>query len=159
MNPWGLLFGFQTPEPGLAPLGIGLLVMGLGASLLPIRQRADVPALLASGAIVVFAFYFLPTRSHERYLFPAMALLAPLAVTSSRALAAYIGLSLAFALSLLYALVEVTPFSLPPAIETTLTSPPAVWGMGLLIMGSAAAWILIFRRPGRVAEVPSSPRG
>jgi Gpi18-like mannosyltransferase len=149
MNPWGLLLGFETPEPPVAPLGIVLLLAGLAAALFPIRKRADLPALLASGTLIVFAFYFLPTRSHERYLFAAMALLAPLAVTSARALAAYAALSGAFALSLLYALVKVTPFSLPPAIGVPLVSPPAVWGIGLAMMASAVAWILLFRGPRR----------
>jgi dolichyl-phosphate-mannose-protein mannosyltransferase len=146
MNPWGLLLGFETPEPAIAPLGIVLLLGALAASLVIIRRRQDLPGFLAAGVVVVFAFYFLPTRSHERYLFPAMALLAPLAVMSVRSLAAYVVLSLAFALSLLYALVETTPFSLPTLLEATLTSSPAVWGIGLVIMASALAWIVIIQR-------------
>lgn len=143
MNPWGLLMGFETPERGLGWLGLALLLAGLVASVAPLRRRSDLPALLASGAFVAFAFYFLPTRSHERYLFPVLAVLAPLAVRSPRELAAYAALSLAFAASLLYTLVDITPLRLPSPIQSALLTSAAVWVIGIALMGSALAWVLL----------------
>jgi len=122
------------------------VAVGLGAAVTPLRRRSDLPALLASGAFVAFAFYFLPTRTHERYLFPAMAVLAPLAVLSGRQMLAYLALAAGFSLSLLYALVVVTPFSLPSAIESLLITTPAVWVIGLVMMGATAAWVLLLWR-------------
>ena len=147
MNPWGLLMGFETPEGGFGILGGVLLVIGLGLAVLPLVRRSDLPTLLASGAFVVFAFYFLPTRVHERYLFPAMAVLAPLAVTGLPKLVAYLGLSLGFAAAMLYALVVVTPFGLPDALERPLLTPFAVWTMGIALMGYALAWVAMYWRP------------
>lgn len=147
MNPWGLLMGFETPEGGFGILGAALLVIGLVLAVLPLLRRSDLPTLLACGAFVVFAFYFLPTRVHERYLFPAMAVLAPLAVTGLPRLVAYLGLTLAFAAAMLYALVVVTPFGLPDAIEQPLLTPFAVWTMGFALMAYAIAWVAMYWRP------------
>ena len=156
MNPWGLLMGFETPEAGFGLLGGTLLVIGLALAVLPLVRRSDLPMLLASGAFVVFAFYFLPTRVHERYLFPAMAVLAPLAVTGLPKLAAYVGLSLGFAAAMLYALVVVTPFGLPDAIERPLLSPFAVWIMGITLMACAVAWVALYWRLPWGASAPEA---
>jgi Gpi18-like mannosyltransferase len=147
MNPWGLLMGFETSEAGFGPVGAVLLVAGLALAVLPLIRRSDLTTLLASGAFVIFAFYFLPTRVHERYLFPAMAVIAPLAVTGLPKLVAYIGLSLAFAAAMLYALVVVTPFGLPDAIEKPLLTPFAVWTMGIALIGYALGWVVMYWRP------------
>ena len=145
MNPWGLLLGFDTFEQGYAPWGLALLLVGLVAAVVPLWRRSDLAALLASGTLIVFAVYFLPTRSHERYLFPALATLAPLAVTSGKALAAYLVFSAAFAISLVYALLLITPFSLPPPVAGALTSSAAVWCIGIVLMLSAIGWLAILR--------------
>lgn len=147
MNPWGLLMGFETPERGFGVLGGALLLVGLALAVLPLVRRSDLPTLLACGAFVVFAFYFLPTRVHERYLFPAMAVLAPLAVTGLPRLIAYLGLSLGFGAAMLYALVVVTPFGLPDAIEKPLLTPFAVWTMGIALLGYALAWVAMYWQP------------
>lgn len=147
MNPWGLLMGFETPDRGFALLGAALLLAGLALAILPLLRRADLPTLLACGAFVAFAFYFLPTRVHERYLFPAFAVLAPLSVTSLPRLVAYIGLSLAFGAAMLYALVVVTPFSLPDAIQQPLLTPIAIWTIGIVLMAFALCWIVLAWRP------------
>lgn len=86
--------------------------------------------ILAVGLFVIFAFYFLPTRVHERYLFPAMAVLAPLAAGNWRVLVAYLLLTAGFAASMLYALVDTlkgtaTPFAFWPWLEDLVTLPVA----------------------------------
>ena len=111
-NIWGLTIGYSEPDGALLYVGAVLLLAGLAASMLPLRYRQDLPTILAVGVFVAFAFYFLPTRVHERYLFPAMAILAPLAAANWRVFGAYLLLTAGFAASLLYALVETTPFSM-----------------------------------------------
>jgi len=145
LNPWGLLVGFEIPDGGFAVVGLVLLVIGLLASTIPLLRRQDLPTLLAVGALVVFAFYFLPTRSHERYLFPAMALLAPFAAVSLRSLLAYLVLSAAFALSLLHALSYAAPHALPDQLRDALQATPSVWAMGLSLIGAACVhvWLLL----------------
>ena len=78
-NPWALVVGYGVDDDGYTWVGGVLLLAGLAASLIPLRRSRDLRTLLTVGAFIVFAFYFLPTRVHERYLFPAMAVLAPLA--------------------------------------------------------------------------------
>jgi hypothetical protein len=153
-NPWALLIGYRVPDDGYALVGAGLLLAGLVAALLPLRRGRDLWTLLAVGTLIVFASYLLPTRVHERYLFPAMALLAPFAATSRWSLAAYVAISLAFAASLLASL----SISMPSTVGAlpfadALVSPASLWAQGVTL-GSAAlfeVW-LIFR--GKRANDP-----
>lgn len=148
-NPWGLFVGFGIPDEPYVVVGTVLLVAGIGGSLWGLRRRPDLAVVLGVGALLTLAFYFLPTRVHERYLFPAIAVLAPFALASGAHLAAYLGLSAAFSVALLYALVDTTPFDLPEPWAGWITSDLGVWVIGLLLIGSAIAWawLLGVRRP------------
>jgi Gpi18-like mannosyltransferase len=159
LNPWGLLVGFEIPDGGLAVVGATLLVIGLLAATFPLWRSRDLAALLASGSLVVFAFYFLPTRAHERYLFPAMALLAPFAVISLRHFAAYVVLSAAFAASLLYALTYINAAAVPDGWYQVLRSPPSVWVMGITLIGAAVAevWLLMRGPSSLPSRTPVTP--
>jgi dolichyl-phosphate-mannose-protein mannosyltransferase len=155
-NPWGLFVGFEVPDGPYVGIGTLLLVLGVAGSLFGLRRRPDLAVVLAVGAALVLAFYFLPTRVHERYLFPALALLAPFALAGWRELLSYVALSLGFAASLLYALHETTPFDLPEPWATRVTSDAGVWAIGLVLIASgiAWAWLLVVRRP----RLPRHPR-
>jgi hypothetical protein len=155
-NIWGLVHGYKLPDGGLVYIGAGLLLIGLAASLLPLRRRHDLAAILAVGVFVVFAFYFLPTRVHERYLFPAMAVLAPLAATSWRVLVAYLLLTAGFAASMLYALVDTTPFTFWPWLDDLVTQPGARIWISLTLIVTAASLVLLLRP--RVPSAASAPR-
>jgi hypothetical protein len=145
-NPWALLFGYQTPDTGYTWVGGVLLLAGLAAAMLPLRRSADLRTMLAVGAFVVFAFYFLPTRVHERYLFPAMAVLAPLAAVSRPVLVGYLAMEAGFALSLLYALVDTTPFTMSAAWEAALIRPETVVGLSVVLIASAAVLVVLLAR-------------
>ena len=155
-NPWGLFVGFELPDAPYAGVGMLLLLLGVAGSLLGLRRRPDLAVVLGVGAALVLAFYFLPTRVHERYLVPALALLAPFALAGWRELLSYLALSAGFAASLLYALHETTPFNLPEPWAAWVTSDAGVWAIGLVLIGSgiAWAWLLIVRRP----RLPHLPR-
>jgi hypothetical protein len=152
-NPWALLFGYRVPDDGYVFVGAALFIAGLVAALLTLRRGHDLWTLLTVGTLIVFAFYFLPTRVHERYLFPAMALMAPFAVTSRWSLAAYVAISLAFAASLLASL----SISMPSTIGTlpfadALRTPASVWALGLTLAVAALAQVwLTLRRTARPA--------
>jgi dolichyl-phosphate-mannose-protein mannosyltransferase len=151
-NIWGLLHGYKLPDGGLLYVGALLLLIGLAASLLPLRRRRDLATILAVGLFVVFAFYFLPTRVHERYLFPAMAVLAPLAATSWRVFVACLSLTAGFAASMLYALFDTTPFTFWPWLENLVTLPGArIWiSLTLIVSAATLVWLLLQpRRAGR----------
>lgn len=156
---WGVLFGYREPEGDLRPLGLMLLAMGLAASMLPLRRARDIATLLFVGALVVFAFYFLPTRTHERYLFPVLALLAPLAATAWSWLVPYVMVSAAFAVVLLFQLAHTTPQTLPAGLRDVVAMVPipvqaAVLWTGVLWI---VALIALDRHPWR--RPASEPRG
>ena len=160
-NPWAMLFGMHSPDAGLAWVGAGLLLIGLAASLLPLRHRRDLVALLAVGALITFAFYFLPTRVHERYLFPVVALLAPVAAMSLRSLVAYLVLSVAFIASLLAALWEVGSPTVPAGWGEALVSPTGTWIIGatLILAGAASVWLMVkWTPPVSAPRAVSAPR-
>lgn len=159
-NIWGLTIGYKVPDGGLVYVGGVLLLLGLAAALLPLRRRQDLPMILAAGLFVVFAFYFLPTRVHERYLFPAMAILAPLAAANWRVFGGYLLLTAGFAASMLYALVDTTPFTTAPWLESLVTAPLArIWISLTLIAAAVTLVLLLLRAPARAAPAPSAPRG
>jgi dolichyl-phosphate-mannose-protein mannosyltransferase len=149
-NIWGLFHGYRIPDGGLLYVGGALLLIGLAAALLPLRRRQDLAMILTVGLFVAFAFYFLPTRVHERYLFPAMAILAPLAATSWRVLGAYLLLTAGFAASMLYALIDTTPFTFWPWLEDLVTQPMARIWISLTLVSTAATLVLLL--------LPASPR-
>lgn len=157
-NPWGMLFGYSTRDGALLWVGLALLVAGLALALLPLRRGRDLATLLTVGVLVAFAFYFLPTRVHERYLFPVLALLAPFAVLSWRVLGAYAVLSVAFGASLLAALSRINPPSVPEPFREILLSPAAPWVMGTALVAAALAttWLLVRRSS---APAPMLPTG
>ena len=158
-NLWGVLVGYKVPDAPYVLIGAGLLLLGLGASLLPLRRRHDLRTILAVGLFLVLAFYLLPTRIHERYLFPAIAVLAPLAATSWRVLVAFVLVSVAFALTMLYALVTTTEFSIPPPLHDVLVTRTAEVWIGLTLLATAATLVVLLtwragdEAPGTAVEV------
>ncbi len=156
-NMWALLVGFSVNDGPYVLIGAVLLLAGLAASLLPLRRGHDLATVLTVGLLMALAFYFLPTRVHERYLFPVMAVAIPLTVIESRLLAAYAALSVAFALSLLRAMVDTTAFSLPQAYAELLLWGPMTWLIGLTLIGSAITLVrLTAFSKGKAERVPDS---
>ena len=140
-NIWALLVGFKVPDEPYVAIGGVLLVAGIIGALLPLRRGSDLATLLAVGLFLAFAFYFLPTRVHERYLFPALALAAPFAAVDRSSLAAYIAMSVGFALSLLRVLVQTTNFRTYVELDALLVSDMMVWVIALTLFGSALTLI------------------
>lgn len=155
-NPWGLFIGFGIPDGPYVLIGSLLLAAGVLGSLWGLRHRPELAVILAVGALLALAFYFLPTRVHERYLFPAIAVLAPFAPAGRAPMAAFVVLSVGFSAGLLYALHETTPFDLPEPWGSWVTSDAGVWAIGALLIGGALAWawLLGVRRP----RLPRRPR-
>jgi len=141
-NMWALLLGYERLDTGFGGIGLAMLVVGLAAAQLPLRWHRDLRTLLAVGVFVIFAFYFLPTRVHERYLFPAMAVLAPLAAVSRPVLAGYLALAAAFTLSMLYALADTTPFTLPQQWEEVLITREMVTALSIVMILAAITLVV-----------------
>jgi Gpi18-like mannosyltransferase len=168
-NIWGLFHGYKKPDGDLVYVGAVLLLLGLAAALLPLRRRQDLWTILAVGAFVSFAFYFLPTRVHERYLFPAMAILAPLAAANWRVLVVYLLLTAGFAASMLYALVDTLRQGTPtvqltfwPWLEDLVMLPIARIWISLTLIATAVTLVVMLLQPrgDRAGGEPKSrPRG
>ncbi|MEP6693047.1 MAG: phospholipid carrier-dependent glycosyltransferase [Chloroflexota bacterium] len=158
-NVWSIVGDFWEPDNAFVGLGVVLLVVGLLGSCVPLWWRRDTATLLAAGTLAACAFYFLPTRAHERYLFPAFVLLLPLAAVRARLLWPYVALSLGFAVTLYFAFTRYGQNDLksPQWLETTLFSRTGQIVMALFMIGTAGliAWRLI-RGEARLA--PSQGR-
>jgi len=89
----GLLFVFMLAS--FIGLGVILLVLAF------LRTRLDLEGLLFASSVLAFAFYMLPTSTHERYLYPMFAFAAPLIVRHRWLAVPYVALSLTFILNLL----------------------------------------------------------
>jgi hypothetical protein len=146
-NIWALFVGYKKPDGGLVYIGAFLLLLGLAAALLPLMRRQDLPTILAVGLFLTFAFYFLPTRVHERYFFASMAVLAPLAAASWRVFVAYLLLTAGFAASMLYALVDTTRFTFWPWLEDLVTLPAARIVISVSLIVTAATLVLLLVHP------------
>jgi len=111
-NPWALVApeghsslasgGGWSPDtvplvgqiPGVV-IGTALLALGFLVGVGQLLRRADRRSILLAAAFLSLAFFVLPTRAHERYLFPAFAFLPLLALQDRRTLLATLLLALA----------------------------------------------------------------
>jgi predicted membrane-bound dolichyl-phosphate-mannose-protein mannosyltransferase len=77
---------------------VGALLFGIAAlvALWTIARRDDPAGILVGALTLAVAFFALPTRVHERYLFPALALAAPLVARTPKWAALYGVLTLSF---------------------------------------------------------------
>ena len=118
-NPWsGLGDTFQRGDDA----GVGLLLGSLSLSwqqvgallfaavallaLVQVARRDDLRGVLLASLVLAIAFFVLPTRVHERYLFPALALAAPLLLSGRTWPWIYAGLSVVFFLNVYWAYTE-----------------------------------------------------
>jgi len=90
-------------------------------------QRAS--NLHFSAAALVLGFFMLPAESHERYLFPALALLAPLLPCHRPARWLYFALSLTLILNLLW---------VDPAVPLPAFAEQLPWGVPVALANTAA---------------------
>ena len=83
---------------------VGFVLFGLVALVAywQVARRDDARGLLSSALILAVAFFALPTRVHERYLFPALALAAPLVLRGWRWATVYGLLSLSVFANMYY---------------------------------------------------------
>jgi hypothetical protein len=153
-NIWAIEPGFWKPDDGLVVWGGVLLAAACLASVAQLWRRRDLAAILAVGALTSLAFYFLPTRAHERYLFPAVALLVPFAAARWRVLPGWIVVSALYAVTLLFALVRTiyTDVRVSAAIDTGL------FGRSGQILLAVAMCLAAFACAALVATVDRSLR-
>lgn len=167
-NIWAIAVGFLVRDDvlwlslpiwfwGLAFFAVALVILARRLWILVPRDRlaasfeSDLAMLLAFGTLFGLAFYELPTRMHESYLFPVFALLVPFVVRSRLAATAYVVFSLVLAISVLFAFTHQrqTGVVADPFIEQTLFDPAAIILAVFASLGAAGALAAMWltRRP------------
>ena len=143
-NPWGMVFGFTDDDAAWFRLGTALAVGGIVGSLWLLRFRRDLLGLLAVGVLLGLVIYYLPTRVHERYLYGAIAFLAPLAAVDRRLRWPFIVLSLAFFATLAYVLAN-SPYRILPGdrIDAFPGWAISLMSLGMTVAGGWVAWRVI----------------
>jgi Gpi18-like mannosyltransferase len=145
--PRAVMFG---PLPAVA-VGSILLVLAFVGVCLAVARRPDRLTLLTGLAILSVAFFVLPTRVHERYLFPFIAIGAILAAFSWRWRLTYLVLSLTTFLNMYVVLTTLYPDN--PGIRDWLGIGPTMRGQTAITIIAlttlaAALWTFVQLRSG-----------
>ena len=90
-------------------VGTALLLVAIAVVSWVVARRPDRLTILVGLCVLALAFFVLPTRVHERYLFPLFALGAILAAVSVRWRVAYVALSFATFLNMYVVLTTLYP--------------------------------------------------
>ena len=158
-NPWGMVFGFTDDDAAWFGIGTALAIAGIVGSLSLLRYRRDLVGLLAVSVLLGLVIYYLPTRVHERYLYGAIAFLAPLAAVDRRLRWPFIQLSVVFLVTLAYVLANSPYRILPgPRIEAFPGWAISLLCLAMTLAGAWVAWrvLALFREPPMEAPVSGS---
>ena len=163
---------------------VGTLLFGAAAllALVQVGRRDDMRGVVVASLLIAVAFFVLPTRVHERYLFPAIALSAPLLLAGRSWPWIAGGISLSFLANVYWVYTEDwsfagdrvmnpgvggAPMQQDPMLAATLFTDAGIWvlsAMSVVVLG-AVAWHSLRLATGpagvAVAEdlVPAPPRG
>jgi predicted membrane-bound dolichyl-phosphate-mannose-protein mannosyltransferase/Gpi18-like mannosyltransferase len=157
-------------------VGIVLFVAVACVAAWIVIRRDDTVGILVCALVVTVAFFVLPTRVHERYLFPALALAAPLVVRGWRWQLLYGLLALSFFVNIYGVYTADWSFvqgsvmnpgvggqamARDPVLNATLLSP---WGIELVsaLIVVVLGWLLVMaldvaRRGAELPELQASP--
>lgn len=151
-NPWGMVFGFNQPDGPWFPVGTALELLAIGASLWLLRWRRDLVGLLAVGSLIALTLYFVPTRAHERYLYGAIVLLAPIAALEPRLRRPFSALSATFFVTLAYVIAN-SPYRILPGPR--LEDFPA-WAISVMCLVTTASGIWVAWRLVELQRAPAT---
>ncbi|TAK00043.1 MAG: DUF2029 domain-containing protein, partial [Chloroflexota bacterium] len=108
-----------------------------------VARRPDRRTILVGLAVLALAFFVVPTRVHERYLFPFVALGAILAAVSVRWLIAYLASSAATFANMYFVLTTLYPNN--PSIDDWLGIGPGIGSWtGVAIAAAIQAGVFVF---------------
>jgi 4-amino-4-deoxy-L-arabinose transferase-like glycosyltransferase len=133
---------------------VGMILFGLVVlvALLHVARRDDPAGILDPTLLLAVAFFALPTRVHERYLFPALALAAPLIGRGVRWMVLYAALAVSVFANVYWVYTADWAFAGDPPINPGLNGEPMArdsflaatvfsnWGIYLL---SAIAVVIV----------------
>ncbi|MHB8399517.1 MAG: phospholipid carrier-dependent glycosyltransferase, partial [Candidatus Limnocylindrales bacterium] len=140
------------PFPAVA-VGAALLLLVVAIVTVIVMWRPDRLTTLVGLTVLAVAFFVLPTRVHERYLFPFFALGAVLAAASSRWRIVYLVFATTTFLNMYVVLTTLYPNN--PGISDWLAIGPAIRGWSgvaaIAVVNTVAfAWVAIQLRPRAV---------
>jgi len=130
--------------------GTGLMLVALGLIVVVYCRRSEPDMLLWACLALSFAAFLLPTRGHERYLFPALVFAAAPAAISPRYRLIYALLTLTFLANLYYIYALFYP---APRLDFLCRPDLFKWTVSLVNVGLFAAVLLqplSSRRPSLV---------
>jgi len=137
---------------------VGMLLFAVVAllALIQVARRDDLRGMLVASALLAVAFFVLPTRVHERYLFPAIGLAAPLLLSGRSWPWIYGGLTLSAFANIYWVYSEDWSFAdyvvnpgaggLPmpqdPFLASTILTDGGIWLISLLsvVLLGVVAW-------------------
>ncbi|MDQ2690011.1 MAG: hypothetical protein M3Y29_07045, partial [Chloroflexota bacterium] len=159
-------------------VGMALFAIVAAVALWQVARRDDLRGVLLATLVLAIAFFVLPTRVHERYLFPALAIGALLILSGRVWPWVYAGLSLSFFANIYWVYTEDWSFSgrlMNPGangepmpqdalLSSTLLTDWGIWLLGVLIVVILAVVVwrsvrLALAQPetDALAEPPAEP--
>jgi Gpi18-like mannosyltransferase len=157
-NLWGL-YGMWVPDGGLNILGWFLFGAFAVYALFILNKRFKVSGdflAIFSAFMLFFAFFMLPTRIHERYMFPAISVLALMFPLIKRARLLYVALTATLFINEAYVLYWLNK-SYPNAAPN-LTGDPIVVAVSVInLLMLAYASILMWDRRTWAKSEPETP--
>jgi Gpi18-like mannosyltransferase/predicted membrane-bound dolichyl-phosphate-mannose-protein mannosyltransferase len=144
---------FLGPLPAVV-IGGALLVVAFLLGMLRLGWRDDRRSIVLVAIFLALAFFVLPTRVHERYLFPVFGLVPLLAVLDRRWLVALIGLSVGAFINF-HGILTMPLYATPNLEELPLGAafrePPAIV-LSVLVVLAAFAFNVRQLRPAAAHE-------
>ena len=132
-----VLVGVGPVSLTVETLSFVLLVLSTIVALGYMCGRRDLVGLLVACAMLEFAFYLFPISTHERYLYPFFAFLAPVVVMRPRWLLAYVPLAAIFFLNVFFAS-PTDPDMTKAPLNSTFGYAMAVVNVGIFVAVAAA---------------------
>lgn len=171
-NLWGLYPGLWTPDTNYFILGWALFgALAAFVCYICYKRFGNSGDFLAvfCAFMLFFAFFMLPTRIHERYLFPAMSVLALMVPFVKRARLLYVALTgtlLANQAYILYYLDKYYPNGMPnltgdPVVLTVSAVNLLMLAYALVVLWSKRTWVrngaVESSKPKEIGEPPPPP--
>ena len=143
----GLTTAARCPQ-GVAFGAIPAVVVGTALTIalfiavsVVVARRPDRRTMLVGLAVLALVFFVVPTRVHERYLFPLVAIGAILAAVSLRWLVVYLASSLATLANMYYVLTTLYPNN--PRIDDWLGIGPWLGSWGVIAVASVTQALVL----------------
>ncbi|MGO8805596.1 MAG: hypothetical protein ACLQO7_03180 [Candidatus Bathyarchaeia archaeon] len=160
-NLWGLISGMWVPDGFLNIVGWALFGVFAIFTLYLLNKRFKTSSefiAVYAAFMLLFAFFMLPTRIHERYMFPAIAAMALMVPFIKKARLIYAVLTATFLINISYVLYQLNSHPYAP----NLTGDPVVLTVSAinLLMLIYASIVMWDKRTWLKAEPePHSPPG